>query len=238
MFNLCYRDVSETFQSRATISPSSKWKHFAHPDGQHRQANALPEHLRLLKPDSNGVNTWIQSSIYEKRLLKIQFLPVSQVSVGIIQLKGRKSGHLVENMDETWKRIQVHEKCTQKPTVIFCWSTNHMSFPTEQPQVMFANFSPGLLSDLVTLLLPRCADPYDPICTFRWNAYFRKLVLASTSNCSSRKAKNCWEFEASTGYRDPVSTIKEYSRNVQLSLMQLNCTWSTFFKIYIYISDT
>lgn len=38
-----------------------------------------------------------------------------------------------------------------------------MTFPTEQPQVMFANFSSGLHSDLVTLLLHRCADPYNQI---------------------------------------------------------------------------
>lgn len=74
---------------------------FAHPDGQHRQANALPEHSSLFKPDSNGVNTWIPI-IYEKRLLKIQFLSVSQVSVGTVRWKWRKSGHLCN----TWRRLE------------------------------------------------------------------------------------------------------------------------------------
>lgn len=37
--------------------------------------------IGVLKPDSNGVNTWIPI-IYEKWLLKIQLLSVSQVSMG------------------------------------------------------------------------------------------------------------------------------------------------------------
>lgn len=73
---------------------------FAHPDGQHRQANALPEHSRLFKPDSNGVNTWIPI-IYEKRLLEIQFLSVSPVSVGTVRWERRRSGHLVQYMEKT-----------------------------------------------------------------------------------------------------------------------------------------
>lgn len=76
-----------------------------------------------------------------------------------------------------------------------------------------------------------------PDCTFRWNDYFRKWVLASTSNCSSQKAKNCQEFEASTGYRDLVSTIKSTIEMFKFSLMQLNSTWSTNLLLYISLTN-
>lgn len=72
------------FLKHFSLEPSTEWylreSTFAHPDGQHRQANASLS-IGVLKPDSNGVNTWIPI-IYEKRLLKIQLLSVSQVSVG------------------------------------------------------------------------------------------------------------------------------------------------------------
>lgn len=129
-----------------------------------------------------------------------------------------------------------YKNCTQKTTVIFCWSTKPTSFPTEQPQVMSAN-----LSRVCFLTWWHCCHTDAQIvrtrsvCTFRRNDYFRKLVLASTSNCSSQKAKNCQELEASTGHREPVSTIKSTLEMFQVSLKQLNWISSINFLLYIFL---
>lgn len=155
----------------------------------------------------------------DRRLLKIQSLPVSEVKDS--QQKRRKCDHLVAYLEKTCKRIQVHAEMHTKTSCNFLL-THKTYLPVLSNWLL--QTSPQVCVLTLLLLLRRYIGPHDQVCTFRWNDHFRKLVLASTTNCSTQKAKKCQDFEASTGYRNPVSIAMSTLEMFKFSLIQMNWT--------------
>lgn len=125
------------------------------------------------------------------------------------------------------------KKCTQNPSVIFCWSTNTPSSSsswddlnrllwTSLPAVCFL----ALNTAVTQILMTRSVLP-DEIIVLE-SCYWLPFVPAAL------RRQSCPEFEASTGYRDHASTTKSTPEMFTFSLLHLNRTRSTNFFYHIY----